>query len=128
MKFKSIYIVYILIFLLIVIPLWPSYYRKTINPDVLIRKGTTHRYEIELKLHIVMRGGNPHFPWDIAKHERDESRWIYTNSNDGKISPVDFVFTHKHDGVESPYPMRYIKGYIEFLDSSLKIRRCPKFV
>ena len=88
---------------------------------VTLRKAESHKYEIEIKYIHTVQGGNIHMPFDLKKHVYERAYWIYTDKNKGLVTPDNFVFTHTQNGIEYPYPVNNVKGYIKFMDNKIDI-------
>ncbi len=96
------------------------YNEEVVSSELIIRKSTAYKHEIELPVHHEGRG-NIH-QLDASKYSFEDSDWLYLNKNMGKVSYKDLVLTHERNKTNYPHCQSKLRGFIRFKEDSINIR------
>lgn len=96
------------------------YHDEEVSPELIIRKSTVYKYEIELPVHHEGRG-NIH-QMDPSKYSFEASDWLYLNKNLGKVYCKDIVLTYERNKTNDLHRQSNLRGFVTFKRDSILIR------
>lgn len=78
-----------------------------------------YKYEVQIKYQTKGRGNIHNF--NLKKYEYKGYDWFYVNTINGRLYPDSLLFTQFQRKTDSPWAVKNLKGYIEFVNDSLNI-------
>lgn len=97
--------------------------RESVAPtyEATVGLGPGGQFEIELPYIHEVQGGNVHMPWDLAKHTKQKSYWLYTKSREGQLNPEQFRLCFLKCDTSAAYALNNLKGSIQLEKSRLVV-------